>query len=158
MPQALDAKAPQVLPLDARGPQLLVFDAIAPRVLALAAVILATSEETVSHLIEMVRNDTRPTLEFTVKDANGVAINITGSTPRFRIRRRLATTVLINRVCTITNGVGGKCQFAWAAADWLAGAIDAAGRYEGELEVTFSDLTVASVFDVYEIVARDQVG
>lgn len=143
MPQALDAKAPQLLALD--------------------AVVLATSEETLSHLIEMVWGDTRPTLEFTVKDANGVAISITGSTPRFRIRRRSQTAVLVNRICTITDGPGGKCQFAWATADWGPTVIPQppAGStelYDGELEVTFSDATIASVFDLYFIPVRSAVG
>jgi len=108
--------------------------------------------------VNMVRGDTRPTLEFTVKNANGVAINLTGSTPRFRIRRKGTTTVLITRVCTLSDPSNGKCQFAWAAADWNAGALDAPGSYEGELEVTFSDATVESGFDIVDIFVREQVG
>lgn len=155
--RSLDAQAPLVWRVDAVV-QALKPSAKAPLVLRLEAIVLATSEETVAIVIEMVRGDTRPTLEFAVKDQNGVAINITGSTPRFRIRRRGQTAVLVTRVCTITDGPNGKCQFAWAAADWIAGALDAKGHYDGELEVTFSDLTIGSAYALYNIVARDQVG
>lgn len=108
--------------------------------------------------VKVVRGDTRPTLEFVCTNELGVVVVITGSTPRFRIRRKGATTVLLTRICTVTDGPNGKCTFAWAAADWNAGVLDAAGHYEGELEVTYADTTVESVFDPVPIYARDQFG
>lgn len=138
MPEALDVLAVRTLPLD--------------------VVVLANTEETTVSQVFMVKGDTRPTLEFTVRDENGTIIAITGATPRFRIRRKGSTTVLVTRVCTVTDGPGGKCTFDWAAIDWNAGTLDASGWYDGELEVTFSDATIGTVFQIVEIYVRDQVG
>lgn len=128
------------------------------QLLKLDAVLAATSEEIMSMLIPMVRGDTRPTLEFTVRDQNGAVINITGATVRLRISNKSTGAVLITRVLTITDGPGGKCTFAWVSTDWNAGVLDAAGHYDAELEVTFSDATVGTVFPVYDLYCRNQVG
>jgi hypothetical protein len=127
-------------------------------VLPLDAVIQANSAETEIMTVTMVRGDTRPVLEFSVKDTNGVAINLTGASPRLRIRRKGATAVLVNRVCTLTDPTNGKCQFAWVTGDWTTGVLDQPGYYEGELEVTFGDSTIGSVFEIVAIYVREQVG
>lgn len=133
-------------------------DATLTQTLALDAILSATTEETVSPVISMVRGDTRPTLRFTIRDENGTPIVITGSTPRFRIFDPLTESVKVNRVCTVTDGPGGVCTFAWDAADWGAGVLDTLLRYLGELEVTFSDATVGTVWPLYEIHVRKAAG
>ena len=111
-----------------------------------------------SVVVHVVRGDTRPTLEFHVTDDLGAVIVLTGSTPKFRIRRKGSITVLVERTCTVTDGPNGKCQFAWATGDWATGKMDAAGHYDGELEVTFGDATIGTVFEIVHLYARDQVG
>lgn len=159
MPEQITATITQVRTVDAviETP----VDAVAAtvvQVLTIDAVLLATTEETVAIQINMVRGDTRPTLELTVKDQNGTVINLTGATGIFRIRRKGFSTVLVSRAVTITDAVNGKCQFVWVAADWNAGALDAPGDYEGELEITFSAGVIGTTFDPYQIYVREQLG
>lgn len=136
MPEALDAEVRQLVVLE--------------------ATIRATTSETMSPDVKMVRGDTLPSLQFTVKDEDGTVIDITGATGTFRIRRKGEATVLVSRAITVTNGPLGLCTFAWAAADWDAGKIDAAGEYEGELEIVLSGNT-GTVFDPYDIYVRNQI-
>lgn len=108
--------------------------------------------------INMVRGDTRPSLEFNFKKPDGTIQVISGATVQFRIRRKGATAVLLARACTVTDGALGKAQFNWATADWDAGKLDAEGHYQGEPEVTYSDATIGTVFAIVPIYARNQVG
>lgn len=136
---------------------LIAVDAAVRQLAPLAAVIKATTEEAVGIEIPMVRGDTRPVLEFTVKDQNGTVINLTSSTQTFRIRRRGQTAVLIERACVISDAVNGKTRFSWQAADWPTGKIDKAGIYDGELEVVFSDSTIGTVYELYDVIVREPV-
>lgn len=127
-------------------------------VLSLDAVLPATTDEIMSLTIPMVKGDTRPTLEFTVKDASGTVINITGATGIFRIRRKHLSAALLSRAIAVTDGPNGKCQFVWQTTDWDTGKLDAAGLYEGELEITFGAGAIGTAYDLYDIIVRDQVG
>lgn len=109
-------------------------------------------------IVRMVRGDTRPSLEFQFLKDDGTPQPITGATVRFRIRRKGATAVLITRICTNTDEANGKSRFDWQAADWNTGALDAAGTYEAEPEVTYADATVGTVYDLVTIVVREAVG
>lgn len=132
-----------------------VLDAIVPQLVRLDAIFEASSEEEVSHAIYWVKGDTGPDYEFNVKERNGTIIAITGSTPRFLIRRKGRTAVLISRVLTITDGPNGKCKFVLdqAGADWAVGKMDdAKAEYEGRLQITFPGGMVVSDFDVFPIV------
>jgi hypothetical protein len=136
----------------------LAVDALLPPIRGVDAVITATTVETMATMIYMVSGDTRPTLEFTVKDDNGTVLSLSLATGIFRIRKVGTTAVLISRAVTITDAPNGKCQFAWLATDWNAGVLDAAGNYDGELEITFSGGGIGSVFALYTIVVRTAVG
>jgi hypothetical protein len=156
---AVDAVIPNPKALDAQTPTLAsVVATIVGSPLRLDAVITATTVVTDVATINMVSGDTRPTLEFTVKDENGIVINLTGASGFFRIRRVGETTVRVSHAVTITDAPNGKCQFAWLSTDWNPGAIDAPGNYEGELEITFSGGGLGSVFPLYQIAVRTEVG
>lgn len=103
--------------------------------------------------IKLVRGDTRPQLQVTLTDeSDGSAINITGATVRLRFRAAGETTVLSNFTGVITDAASGKVVFLWPQ-----GSLDVEpGDYEGEIEVTFPDTTVQTVYEVLKFKLRDQ--
>lgn len=133
-------------------------DVVAQLLLPVDVTLEASTDELPDMLIGMVRNDTRPTFRCTVRDRNGVVVDITGATPRLRIRKRGETTVRLTKTGTVVNGTGGIFDIAWAATDYDAGKIDVEGHYEAEPEITFSDGTIGSQYELIEIHWRNQVG
>lgn len=103
--------------------------------------------------IKLVRGDTRPQLQLTLTDStDGSAINITGATVRLRFRAAGDTNVLSTITGIVTDGLAGKVVFLWPA-----GSLDVEpGDYEGEVEVTFTDTTVQTVYDLLKFKLRDQ--
>lgn len=111
--------------------------------------------------IKLVQGDTRPQIVVSLKNQLGQAIDCTSSTIRFYFRAVDSTTVLATIVGTLLSGFvnpdgsinsappynipgsGGRVSF-----NWPAGALNVdAGDYEGEVEITFSDLTVQTVYN-----------
>ena len=104
--------------------------------------------------IKLVQGNTRPPLVVTLTDGiTGDAIDITGATVRLKFRQLGATTVRSTLVGTNTDPSSGVCAFFWSDdANALAGE---AGPYEGELEITFSDDTVQTVYDRLKFYIRE---
>jgi len=138
MPEAINVVAPLLLPVD-------VF-------------LEASAEELPLMALLLVRGDTRPTLRCTVRDKTGVIVPITGATPRLYVRKTGETTVRLTKVGTVVDGPNGVFDITRAATDYDAGAIDAEGSYQGEFEITFSDATKGSDYDLIPIHFRNQVG
>lgn len=120
--------------------------------------------------IKLVQGDTKPVLLVDVKDNNtGLPIDISLSTTRLKIRMVDGTAIKESIVGallpgkteangTITTtapydvaGFGGRVGFAWTPT-----ALDTAGEMLGEVEVTFADLTIQSVFEVLRFKVREQ--
>lgn len=103
--------------------------------------------------IKLVRGDTRPQIKATLTDeTTGAVINITAATVRLRFRAAGDTTVLSNITGTVVDGINGVCVFSWPA-----GSLNVEpGDYEGEIEVTFADGTIQTVYDVLKFKLRDQ--
>ena len=106
-----------------------------------------------SEKIRLVRNDTRPALVCTITDeTTGSAINITGATVRLKFRAAGAETLTATVTGTVTDGVAGEVAFYPASApEMLAGA---AGDYEGEIEITFADTQIQTVYDLLKFKIR----
>lgn len=103
--------------------------------------------------IKLVQGDTRPSLVCALtNEADGLAINIAGATVRLKFRALGATALTDTIVGVVTDGATGACVFHWSAAA-LAGA---AGPYEGEIEITFSDGKVQTVYDVLKFTLRKE--
>lgn len=104
--------------------------------------------------IKLVQGDTRPAIVCTLTDdTTGLALNITGATPRLKFRAAGATTLTATVVGTVTDGAAGKCAFYPASApEMLQGD---AGDYEGEIEITFSDSQVQTVYDLLKFKIRE---
>lgn len=104
--------------------------------------------------IRLVQGDTRPVLVCTITDdTTGTAINITGATVRLKFRAAGATTLTATVTGTVTDGSNGVVAFYPSTApEMLEGA---AGDYEGEIEITFSDSQVQTVYDLLKFKIRE---
>lgn len=117
-----------------------------------------------SQTLNLVTGDTLPELTFTLKDSQEAAsgsildsedsstwapINVTGATVRLRIRELGSSTVKSTLTCTITDGANGK-----VATNFPTGTLDTAGTFEGELEITFSNGGIQTVYDLIKLKVR----
>ena len=82
------------------------------------------------------QNDTAPPYTATLKDADGVAVNISGATLLFLMRKK-GGSVKVNAAADIVSAVLGTISYTWAADD-----LDTVGEFEVEIQVTFSGGTV----------------
>lgn len=126
-----------------------------------------------SEKIKLVRGDTKPQLKVVVRDDDTKeAMDISGSTVRLLFRQAgketLQATVVGSLLTgfeeedgTITTtapynvaGAGGRVVFPWADGD-----LDCAeGDYEGEIKVTFADLTKQTVYEKLKFYVRERFG
>lgn len=104
--------------------------------------------------IKLVQGDTRPALVITITDeTTGDPIGLTGATPRLKFRQAGATTLTTTITGTVTDAAAGKCVFFPASApEMLQGE---PGDYEGEIEITFSDSQVQTVYDLLKFKIRE---
>ena len=120
--------------------------------------------------IKLVQGDTRPQLKFVITDENtGEAQDLTGATPRLKFRAVGSNDVLFTRVGTLLAGLeleSGQVSYAApydisgaggrVAFDFAVGNLDiAAGAYEGEIELTFTDGAIQTVFKVQKFTLRE---
>lgn len=107
-----------------------------------------------SDKIKLVQGDTRPALVCNITDnTTGLPVNIVGATVVLKFRATGAATLQATVPGTVTDGVNGQVTFYPAAApEMLQGP---AGDYEGEIEVTFSDTQIQTVYDVLKFRLRE---
>jgi hypothetical protein len=96
--------------------------------------------------IKLVTNDTRPALVCNITDSTtGAVISVTGATAVLKFRAIGSSTLQATVVGSITDGPNGQVTFYPASAPvMLQGE---AGDYEGEIEITFSDGQIQTVYD-----------
>jgi len=103
--------------------------------------------------IRLVQGDTRPYIRATLKDADGTAINVSGSTVNFKFRKSGESATLFTVVCTQPNGgADGVVQFNFP----VGGLNVEAGSYEGELEVDYGSGDIQTVYDMLKFTVRAQ--
>jgi len=118
-----------------------------------------------SSTIKLVVGDTLPELNFTLKDSNTAAagktldaddsstwaaVNLSGSTVRFRIREVGSTSVLSTITATITSAANGQLTVAFPNGTWTT-----SGTFEGEIEHTTSGGGIQTVQDLIKFQVRD---
>lgn len=104
--------------------------------------------------IKLVQGDTRPAIVCTLTDeVTGAVISITGAVPRLKFRAVGATTLTATVVGTVIDGAAGKCVFYPASAPEML--LGDAGDYEGEIEITFSDGQIQTVYDLLKFKIRE---
>lgn len=122
--------------------------------------------------IRLVAGDSRPQLIFSITDQDtGVPINFseTDTVVRVKLREAGGTDIKATMICgkligvvnadgTVnynapynTPGSGGRVYM-----DWEPGALSNAGEYEAEIEITFPDGTVQTVYDLLKFRVREQ--
>ena len=82
------------------------------------------------------QNDTSPSLEATLSDANLVPVDITSATVMLHMKA-VGGSVVLDEQMTITSDLGGVVQY-----DWQAGDTATVGTYYVEFEVTYADASV----------------
>jgi hypothetical protein len=104
--------------------------------------------------IKLVQGDTKPALVCNITDeTTGLAIVLTGATVRLKFREAGATTLTATVTGSVTDGANGQVAFYPASSpEMLQGQ---AGDYEGEIEITFSDNTVQTVYDLLKFKVRE---
>ncbi len=104
--------------------------------------------------IKLVQGDTRPAIVCTITDEiTGAAIALTGATVVLKFRAVGATDLTATVTGTIIDAPNGKVTFYPASSPaMLAGD---AGDYEGEIEITFSDSQVQTVYDLLKFKVRE---
>ncbi|MBV30868.1 MAG: hypothetical protein CL504_09555 [Actinobacteria bacterium] len=114
--------------------------------------------------LNLVTGDTLPELTFTLKNSHAAAsgkvldpedsstwaaINVTGASVRLRIREVGTTTVKSTLTCTLTNPSSGE-----VSTNFPTGTLDTAGTFEGEIEITFSNGGIQTVYDLIKLKVR----
>ena len=117
-----------------------------------------------SETINLVKGDTLPELSLTIRDSNTAAtgktldendsttwapINISGASVKLKLREIGSTTVKSTLTCSVTDGGNGK-----VATDFPAPTLDTAGTFEGEIEITYSNGGIQTVFDLIKFKIR----
>lgn len=121
--------------------------------------------------IKLVQGDTRPQLVLNLTDeTTGDPIDISSAATRLKFRAAGDTTILATLTAspiagrvlddgTIdatapynVAGKGGRCVVGWSST----ALSQPAGDYEGEIEITFSDNTVQTVYDLLKFKLREE--
>lgn len=104
--------------------------------------------------IKLVQGDTRPTIVCSITDdTTNAPINITGATIVLKFRAAGSTTLTATVPGSVTNGAIGQVAFSPASAPAMLQGLP--GDYEGEIEITFSDGQIQTVFDTLRFRVRE---
>lgn len=104
--------------------------------------------------IKLVQGDTKPALVCTITDeVTGLPITLTGATVRLKFRQVGSTTLTATITGSITDAAAGQVAFLPASAPQMLQGEP--GDYEGEIEITFADSTVQTVYDLLKFRVRE---
>jgi len=79
--------------------------------------------------------DTSPTIGMNLQAADGSPVNITDAREvRFHMRERAERTLVIDARAAVIDATQGIVKYDWRSADTAV-----VGRYEAEVEVTYTD-------------------
>lgn len=105
--------------------------------------------------ILLVKDDNGTQVEcLVIRDDTNTAVDLTGATARLKFRKRRTTTVLFtltNIYASSATLLAGKALFEFTGENLN----QAAGLYEGEIEVTFPNGNIETVFEVIKFQLRD---
>jgi|GEM_PF-3585117 len=82
-------------------------------------------------IIQVTQNDKGYKLNFTVKDADGEVVNLTGKAISFQVAEKVTLTEKFVGVCAIVSAVAGTCSYTVATTNF-----DAVNNYLGALQMT----------------------
>ena len=93
--------------------------------------------------INVFQNDRLYDIDFTLKDANDVVVDLTGSTLIFRAQKQGASVQKFAGNMSIVEAASGTCKYNVAATDF-----DEAGDYYAEIQVTFGGGKIITFGDI----------
>lgn len=119
--------------------------------------------------IKLVKDDTGPPIIASITDKNtGLVIDLTGATVVMFFRQVGETTIKDTLTGTLLTGrlkadginidlaapydvagAGGRVSFALNAT-----TLDTSGNFEGEIQITYADTTVQTVYEKYKFTVR----
>lgn len=103
--------------------------------------------------IKLVKGDTKPALVCTITDENtGLPVSISNCSVKLKFRASGAETLTSTITGAVVDGANGKVAFYWPTTA-LAGD---AGDYEGEIEITYADGTVQTVYEILKFKLRQE--
>lgn len=104
--------------------------------------------------IKLVQGDTKPALVCNITDEiTGNAIALTGATVLLKFRAVGSTDLTATVTGSVTNGPNGQVAFYPASAPAML--LGEAGDYEGEIQITFTDGTIQTVYDLLKFKLRE---
>lgn len=83
------------------------------------------------------QNDTSPSMLAELKDGSNAAIDLTGATVRFHMRRIGSDTIVTDQPALIITASSGLVRYNWSASD-----TENIGSYQAEFEVTFVNSSI----------------
>lgn len=109
-----------------------------------------------ANVIKLVQGDSRPSLVVTLTDKKtGIPLNLTGTSPVLKFREEGASELTRIVPGAVVDPVNGVCVFHWSE---VPGILDGpAGNYEGEIEITYEDTSIQTVFDQLYFYMREQL-
>jgi len=106
-----------------------------------------------SDKIKLVKDDTRPALVCTITDdTSGAAISLSGASVILQFRALGSTTLQATVPGVVTDGPNGQVVFYPASAPAMLQGDP--GEYEGEIQITFADGQVQTVYDLLKFKVR----
>jgi hypothetical protein len=103
--------------------------------------------------IKLVKDDTRPAIVCNITDeTTGAVVALTGASAVLKFRALGSTDLQATITGSITDGPNGQVTF-YPASNPVMLQGDA-GDYEGEIEITFADGQVQTVYDVLKFKVR----
>jgi hypothetical protein len=104
--------------------------------------------------IKLVQGDTRPALVCTITDdVTGAPVALTGATVLLKFRMAGSTDLQATLIGAVTDGANGQVAFYPASAPAMLQGDP--GEYEGEIQITFGDGQVQTVYDLLKFKVRE---
>jgi hypothetical protein len=106
-------------------------------------------------MIYLVKDDNGSQVECIItRDNTGDPVDLTGATARLKFRKKRTTNILF----TLTNITDQQVDLEAGQAVFVFSAQNLdleAGLYEGEVEVTFANSNIETVYEVIDFQVRD---
>lgn len=87
--------------------------------------------------LTFVQGDTAPALTATIIHSDSTALNLTGSSVRFQMRKANDKRFTVNEVATLVDAPTGQVEYVWGPND-----LAVPGDYQVQWEVTYPDARI----------------
>lgn len=102
------------------------------------------------NVIELVQNDTLPTLDFTIQK-DGISYDLTGCTVYFSMQNENGTIKINKQTCTVVSASNGTCHYTLQSGD-----TNEAGQFSGEVTVIDGSGKIQTSYDNIPIIIRQE--